>query len=463
MSFFIKMQNLFYFSFRKAGYVLKNNYWALSLFLVVAIIVTSGFGYTEKNAPGNILLLFILLYLAHKNTLSTIVALLFLFCAVFYIPVGLTFGKINNGFILALLQTDFNESREFIEMLPLYHYLFSICVLVFMYIFWKSHQSGHHRPVILVLFLICSVNSWPVRMIKKTYADTVSTVQEIKRYAQLRQHNEDTWKITATESRYDTVVIVIGESVRRDYMSVYGYPLQTTPWLNNAAGIFIDGYTSVAASTVLSLSRTLIPDYDQNPQSGNSVVALAGKAGRGTWWLSNQGQLGMHDSLISVIASAADHSVFLKRGSFSSRNTDDELLVAEMQRALSQPSSQPRVIFIHMMGSHPNPCDRLQGYPNHYSGQFNEKTSCYISTISKLDAFLQKLDRLLRQHSSRFAMLYFSDHGLSVSNAGNPVHHDGSVQEGYAVPLIITSSDITSHKLLNRKISARHLRVFSSG
>ncbi|MCZ6343873.1 phosphoethanolamine transferase, partial [Escherichia coli] len=56
-------------------------------------------------------------------------------------------------------------------------------------------------------------------------------------------------------------------------------PVPTTPWLNTAPGLFIDDYTSTASSTVSSLSRTLIYDYEQNPDSGNNVVALAAKAG----------------------------------------------------------------------------------------------------------------------------------------------------------------------------------------
>lgn len=91
-------------------------------------------------------------------------------------------------------------------------------------------------------------------------------------------------------------------------MSVYDYPVPTTPWLNTAPGLFIDDYTSTASSTVSSLSRTLIYDYEQNPDSGNNVVALAAKAGYSTWWISNQGKLGEHDTRISVIASDAEHA-----------------------------------------------------------------------------------------------------------------------------------------------------------
>ena len=128
-------------------------------------------------------------------------------------------------------------------------------------------------------------------------------------------------------------------------MSVYDYPVPTTPWLNTAPGLFIDDYTSTASSTVSSLSRTLIYDYEQNPDSGNNVVAMAAK-------------LGEHDTRISVIASDAEHTVFLKKGSFASRKTDDMLLLQETERALADTSS-PKIIFLHMMGSHPNPCDSL--------------------------------------------------------------------------------------------------------
>ncbi|MGP0800898.1 sulfatase-like hydrolase/transferase, partial [Escherichia coli] len=79
---------------------------------------------------------------------------------------------------------------------------------------------------------------------------------------------------------------VTGASVRRDYMSVYDYPVPTTQWLNTAHGLFIDDYTSTASSTVSSMSRTLIYAYEQNPDSGHTVVALAAKAGYNIWCMS---------------------------------------------------------------------------------------------------------------------------------------------------------------------------------
>ncbi|WP_369678679.1 sulfatase-like hydrolase/transferase [Pasteurella multocida] len=41
---------------------------------------------------------------------------------------------------------------------------------------------------------------------------------------------EPDWKIQSVNSKYDNYVLVIGESMRADYMSLYGYPIETTPF-----------------------------------------------------------------------------------------------------------------------------------------------------------------------------------------------------------------------------------------
>ncbi len=83
------------------------------------------------------------------------------------------------------------------------------------------------------------------------------------------------------------------------------------------------------------------------------------------------------------------------------------LLLQETERALAD-TSTPKVIFLHMMGSHPNPCDRLHSWQNNYLEQYSRKIACYLASISKLDNFLGQLDGILRRHSRHFAMLGFA-------------------------------------------------------
>ena len=250
------------------------------------------------------------------------------------------------------------ESKVNRPVFPVYHFLVSAAILVFVVIFWRTHHRDHRNWLALRLFVLCSVNRWPLRMVKGTVVGTTDTLREMQRYEQLSSTGLTTGK-SSQEHRYMIrLLLSLVRVCAGDYMSVYDYPVPTTPWLNTAPGLFIDDYTSTASSTVSSLSRTLIYDYEQNPDSGNNVVALAAKAGYSTWWISNQGKLGEHDTRISVIASDAEHATFLKKGSFASRKTDDKLLLQETERALADTSS-PKIIFLHMMGSHPNPCDSL--------------------------------------------------------------------------------------------------------
>lgn len=429
--------------------------YLLPVFITASVMITWATGYMVKNAAGNILLILTMLWLARKNTSTSLILLLFLvFCAL-YAPAGLTYGKINNGFIASFLQTNILEVKEFIRLIPLSHFLVSLAIILFAILFWRTRQHGNNRRVILLIFIALSVNSWPKRMVASTLNGTLDILREMKHYAALAQQQQDSWKILSAAPRYQTVVVVIGESVRRGYLSAYGYPLPTTPWLNQAPGLFINGYTSAAANTVPSLSRTLVPDYEPGGSSGNNVVSLANRAGYQTWWISNQGRYGVHDTLISVIAHNATHPVFLKNGSYASQNIDDDGLLPEIQQAITTPAS-PKVIFVHMMGSHPNTCDRLFSFPNHYQGRFNRKASCYLASINKLDHFLQRLHDMLRQQGPSFALMYFSDHGMSVDNSDSPVRHEPRLQAGYEVPLILLTSDMKTHVLTDITLSARH-------
>src|SRR5699024_7246882 len=144
---------------------------------------------------------------------------------------------------------------------------------------------------------------------------------------------------------------------------------------------------------------------------GNNIDPLARQAGYETWSISNQSSVGRHDTLISVIAANADKKYFLNEGRSSSRHNDDEDILQYVREAVN--SSSPRVIFIHMLGSHPNACDRLFNDAQPFRELFGNKVSCYLSTLLKLDRFLQAIYNMTTEHGDDFAMLYFSDHGQS--------------------------------------------------
>lgn len=85
----------------------------------------------------------------------------------------------------------------------------------------------------------------------------------------------DTWSITAGAPTNENYVIIVGESMRKDHMSLFGYPVSTTPFLDNANGRFYSNYISTAPNTFESLPRTLALSNGHNIAIGDNIITLA--------------------------------------------------------------------------------------------------------------------------------------------------------------------------------------------
>lgn len=94
--------------------------------LLFSVIVSWCCGYTEKNAFGNIILLFLLFMTGRQNILSAVCVCCFLLFSAFYAPVGIIYGKINGSFIASLMQTNVTEAEEFIAGIPIIYFIIII-------------------------------------------------------------------------------------------------------------------------------------------------------------------------------------------------------------------------------------------------------------------------------------------------------------------------------------------------
>ena len=63
-----------------------------------------------------------------------------------------------------------------LPVFPVYHFLVSAAILVFVVIFWRTHHRDHRNWLALRLFVLCSVNRWPLRMVKGTIGANKSRV-----------------------------------------------------------------------------------------------------------------------------------------------------------------------------------------------------------------------------------------------------------------------------------------------
>ena len=395
-------------------------------------------------------------FIAVKQLHSSIFKYIFLalfFVISLYIASGTGFlqGHMSLGIVASIFQSNTNEAFEFLSVVDPKYIVFAFVIflsLCFYILFFNQANQGNYPKLILALIFIANgVSVFGVQT-------ALATVKYKQEEAKLLEDNlqDIDWQIQQVNASYDNQVIIIGESVQRDHLSLYGSKDDTTPFLNEMPLDVVDHYIATAPNTVTSLTRTLtLVDQNREPQIAKNVVTLAKQAGYNTIWISNQGFMGKNDTAISKIAIHADHQFFLKSGNYMSSNIDDDKMVEILQAQLKKYANQKNVIFIHMMGSHPDACERLFKAPRMYANK-PETINCYLSSINKLDHFIEQIYTSLKADQRSFSVTYFSDHGMTVDE--DSYHVDNEFKDNYQVPFFVLRSDAQAKNHYNKTVSA---------
>ncbi|UKH24265.1 hypothetical protein D1107_02745 [Actinobacillus pleuropneumoniae] len=389
-----------------------------------------------------------------------------------YTPIGLSFGAPSYQYIASLFATDLLEGREFLSQLPLTNYLLAVGMLVAVIFFrkiTKKHRINflNNRAFIVCSLVISLFSLAPFKFFHEFFNESMKVKQELEALNNGTEIPSEWGTSTlSADSKYDDYVLVIGESARKDYHHAYGYPVKNTPFMSNAKGTLIDGFTAGGTNTIASL-KLLLTKPNTQTWEGNyrlNLVELVKSAGIKTYWISNQGYLGRFDTPISSLANKSDEKIFLKTGDSFSQNISDFALLPKFNQIVSQNAQGKRFIVVHLYGSHPITCDRLTDYPKIFDdakiAQKYHNVNCYLSSMKKTDELLEKLYNELNQNKAKtgrsFSMVYFSDHGLIHSEDDKGIHILNTAQGKlhFDVPLFKISSDDTE----------RHVyKVFKSG
>lgn len=407
--------------------------------------------------------------------------------AAMYYPFGQAYGAPNFNTLLAMHSTNMEESTEILTIFPWYSYV--IAVFIFgLGVIALRRKAGSEKPRWRHIDSVCLAISvatvfvaplqnlawggvfklkdtgYPVfRFVKDVVVNNQEVIDEQQRMAELSKI-KDSWNVVAVKPRYHTYVVVIGESVRRDAVGAFGGHWNNSPFASSVNGYLFTDYIAASGSTQKSLGLTLNRVVDGKPQYQDNFVTLANRAGFQTWWFSNQGQIGEYDTAIASIAKRADEAQFLKSGDFEAdKNTRDEALLKMTAQVLETERTQPQLIVLHLMGSHPQACDRTQGKYTDFVQ--SKETSCYLYTVTQTDDLLKQLYGQLQNSGQSFSLVYFSDHGLAFKERGKEVQylaHDDSFQQNFQVPFMVLSSDDKTHRIIKARRSANDFLSFFS-
>lgn len=434
------------------------------------------FGYSFK--PLHLLTLFVfLLTVASASTLSYKILIVFITgISVAYLPIGLTYGPIDFNSAVSFFYTDKQESLGFIRAIPWFYYLGqSAFIIVAVLIFNLKIEKIKYRKL-AILYLVISFSSTPIRLYAKNGDITFFSsgipilrvvTSAIENYREVAKQDAvlvkglakpDDWAPTEVDSHYQLYIIVIGESVRSDYMHAYGFPVSNTPFMSTAPGEIFTHYISAASSTQTSLMNTLALRRAQqanmnnanmtDAEINNNVITLAKKAGMATYWYSNQGSLGDNDTPVAAIGKHAEHFLFLKKGGYlDEEEITDASLLPKIEKGINE-QKKTQLVVIHLMGSHPEACMRTQGRYKEFLQ--SREISCYSQSIRQTDKLLSDVADMAKASGKKWSMIYFADHGLSFQNAHTQyarLLHGNKYKQNYTVPLFITSYDSTRREI----------------
>ncbi|WP_369309188.1 phosphoethanolamine transferase [Providencia rettgeri] len=412
------------------------------------------------------------IYCNQYRKLYIVLIMFYAIVASLYLPVGLLYGPPDYNIFSSFYYTNPEEAKGFISNINLKYYLLSALIFLFGIIVCRMNMtiSKNVKRISVSIFLLITM----IQPVKAIYGNSIkllltSGLPEIRFFTEslyyLDYLEKEKKSIEGSPSfgeltvnnKYNTYVVIIGESVRRDFMHNYGFPINNTPFMSSVDGVFYNNYISAAGSTNLSLSRSL----SMYPVMPNNIITLANKAGFNTYWISRQGQSGKHDGPVASIAKRANDSYFFGGKTNLSENviSEDGLAFPKFIQILNNPSKK-KLIVIHLIGSHSPFCARVSNsYENFYK---SKDLSCYVQSIKNTDLLLSKIYFELSKSKGTWSMLYFSDHGLSFIDDQQDLIHGDKKRQNFEVPLFITSSDSTNRETISARRNGLNLfQLFS--
>lgn len=368
-----------------------------------------------------------------------------------YIVVG---GAMNKDSFIAVYQTTGNEAFEYLSTFTSVISILPILALLVL-LAWIGKQEGKTSrtlptKVALKLVAMCvffialapiekGLFTYPV----KVYASYIEEIQSSKeRLASFDARDIKKSYTAAKDEKGEVYVVIVGESLNKHHMGVYGYPLDTTPELGKIQqqdNLFISANSySNYPGTMASLSYALTEANQKNQKTyleSVGVVEVLNDAGFNTHWLGNQPLSNSYDMILGLIAKEAQDvqlTFDIKFHSMSHKNhkPDGVLLPLYTDKLKQLDDQQSHVIFVHLMGNHTNYCER---YPEEYKryevsaldaawlhifkGGLGHSRECYDNSVLYNDFVVSEIITQLKQSLGEQgvgAVLYFADHSEDI-------------------------------------------------
>ncbi len=362
--------------------------------------------------------------------------------------------------ILTLAATHWDEGLDFLSFKGSLSLLLMIpYTLLFIYSFrrkrnYKDKPCRYITIILASLFVIgfISENALNQRLIRKGVPYFVkvcfSFSSQYNFYKQTEQAKLKSVTAKVQSPNNQTFVLIIGESLNRHHMSLYGYHRNTNPKLSKRNDLIIykdvvSGYSNTISAVLSILSESNL-ENKKNPELSLDIFDVFSSAGFSTFWLSNQIPYGIWENKVTTLAKKAERYTFVNQSSSSSMEATltasfDEKLFSALTQALKS-EVRKKLIVLHLMGNHTSYKKRYPRWCNRFSGNTKQEQTIaeYDNSVLYNDYVTDSLLNIINVYTNKdiASVIYLSDH------AENVYDEDGQLGHAYSGKLPRSNVDI---------------------
>lgn len=350
--------------------------------------------------------------------------------------------------IISILQTNISETYNFIiTTTSSYHIIITISLFLATSLIiniQKNAISNSNKKGLFIIFILFSSNIIISGLKCSSIDFIIKTKESYDQYIKVMNHDEHHLNYSnfyLTNKDSINLVIIIGESLCRDYMSSYGYSFKTTPqidrFVRDSIFLLYPNVYSNNIKTIKCIPDILTSQNQFNPNSQYNLINLLNYLGFHTAWLSNQSQIGLYDSPITSLVKNAKVQRYKKIG-----KEYDETLIRDLKIELSN-LKEKQVIFLQLMGQHlhassqyphTRPFLRDTTYQDNYLYHYENSIIYNDHVISSIYKEINNLSNTI--------LIYLSDHG---EKPGLSRFEENPHIQMFRIPLLIYFSPDLKH------------------
>lgn len=294
-----------------------------------------------------------------------------------------------------------------------------------------------------------------------------SVYEEVEKISSFEKNTNDfLYKSTIYKNKPITIVLVIGETARRNNFQLYGYKRKNNPQLIKETNLIPFTNVTTCANYTLTSVAQIVSSVDPNNYQGaykeSGIMSAFKEAGFKTFWITNQSYSA--GSIFNLYSHNAD--VFENVSKTLDMPNNDLVTIPFLSKFLED-KNKKKFIVIHSIGSHyrynlrypkefakykPELSNNISVSDNGVELRDNYINS-YDNSIFFTDFYLAEVIDKLKEDNEPSFMMYLSDHGENMYDDEKGLFlHGTPVPSKYEleIPMLMWYSDNFDKEKVNK-------------